>query len=52
MTEETKGRAARLKSLGNAVCPPQAYPVFRYIADIEAGRCRDFCVYEKAGDED
>jgi len=52
MTEETGGRAMRLKTLGNAVCPPQAYPVFKYIADIETGRCREFCVYEKAGDED
>ena len=51
MTEETGGRALRLKTLGNAVCPPQAYPVFKYIADIETGRCRDFCVFEKAGDD-
>lgn len=50
MTEDTKGRAPRLKTLGNAVCPPQAYPIFRYIADIETGRCRNWCVHEKAGD--
>jgi len=50
VTEETGGRALRLKTLGNAVCPPQAYPIFKYIADIEAGRCRDFCVFGKAGD--
>lgn len=50
MTEETHGRAARLKTLGNAVCPPQAYSIFRYIADIETGRCREWCAYAKAGD--
>ncbi|MGL5435497.1 MAG: DNA cytosine methyltransferase [Lachnospiraceae bacterium] len=51
MTEETLGRAARLKTLGNAVCPPQAYPIFRYIADIETGRCKDWCIHGKAGDK-
>lgn len=45
MTEETQGRAARLKTLGNAVCPPQAYPIFRYISDIETGRCKDWCAW-------
>lgn len=50
MTEETKDRVLRLKTLGNAVCPPQAYPIFRYIADIEIGRCREWCPYAKAGD--
>ena len=28
MTEDTDNRALRLKILGNAVCPPQAYPIF------------------------
>lgn len=51
MTEETKNRAHRLKTLGNAVCPPQAFPVFKYIADIETGRCENWCVFGKAGDE-
>lgn len=50
MTEETKERAPRLKTLGNAVSPPQAYPIFRYISDIETGRCKDWCVHGKAGD--
>jgi DNA (cytosine-5)-methyltransferase 1 len=50
MTEETQGRAVRLKTLGNAVCPPQAYPIFKYIADIETGRCKDWCVF--GGDDD
>ena len=35
MTEDTDNRALRLKTLGNAVCPPQAYPIFQYIAMIE-----------------
>lgn len=51
VTEETENRALRLKTLGNAVRPPQAYPVFKYIADIETGRCQDWCVYGKAGDD-
>ena len=28
ITDDTKDRALRLKTLGNAVCPPQAYPHF------------------------
>ena len=43
MTGETPNRALRLKTLGNAVCPPQAYPIFRYIAMIETGACAAFC---------
>ena len=34
MTERMDGRTLRLKTLGNAVCPPQAYPIFHYIAAI------------------
>lgn len=45
MTERMDDRALRLKTLGNAVCPPQAYPIFRYIAMIENGICGDFCPY-------
>jgi len=51
MTERMDGRALRLKTLGNAVCPPQAYPIFRYIAMIETGACIDICPYGKAGEE-
>ena len=50
ITEDTKDRALRLKTLGNAVCPPQAYPIFRYIAAIETGACIDICPYGKDGD--
>ena len=50
MTDRMDGRALRLKTLGNAVCPPQAYPIFRYIAMIENGTCGDLCPYGKAGD--
>ena len=49
MTEDTNDRANRLKSLGNAVCPPQAYPIFRYISMIETGMCVDICPYGKEG---
>ena len=45
MTEDTDNRALRLKTLGNAVCPPQAYPIFHYIATIETGACVDICPY-------
>jgi len=51
MTERMDGRALRLKTLGNAVSPPQAYPIFHYIAAIETGACVDICPYGKAGGE-
>lgn len=50
ITERTDNRALRLKTLGNAVCPPQAYPIFRYIAAIETGACADICPYGKDGE--
>lgn len=49
MTERMDGRALRLKTLGNAVCPPQAYPIFKYISMIETGECVSICPYGKAG---
>lgn len=50
MTEDTENRALRLKTLGNAVCPPQAYPIFQYIAMIETGACVNICPYGTGGD--
>ena len=49
ITENTADRALRLKTLGNAVCPPQAYPIFKYISMIETGECGSICPYGKAG---
>ena len=45
ITEDTKDRALRPKTLGNAVCPPQAYPIFHYISMIETGACASICPY-------
>ena len=42
MTEETENRAERIKALGNAVVPQQIFPILKYIADIETGRCREW----------
>lgn len=49
MTNRMDDRALRLKTLGNAVSPPQAYPSFRYIAAIETGACAEICPYGKDG---
>lgn len=51
MTKRMENRVLRLKTLGNAVCSPQAYPIFHYISKIERGLCGDECPYEKAGEQ-
>ena len=47
LTENQENRAARLHTLGNAVSPPQAYPIFHYIAMIERGECAEICPYQE-----
>ena len=37
VTQGEKNRADKLKALGNAVAPPQAYPIFKAIVEIEKG---------------
>ena len=39
LAEEVPNRSKRMKTLGNAVSPPQVFPILKYIADIETGRC-------------
>ena len=44
---DVPNRSKRLKTLGNAVSPPQVYPILKYIADIELGRCQNWCVHSE-----
>lgn len=51
ITEDTKDRALRLKTLGNAVCPPQAYPIFTISRRLRPGRAPASAPMEEVTDK-
>ena len=50
MTEDTDNLVLRMKTPGNAVCPPQVYPFFQYITRNETGVSVNICPYGTGGD--
>lgn len=50
MTEDTDNLVLRMKTPGNAVCPPQVYPIFQYITRNETGVSVNICPYGTGGD--
>ena len=50
MTEDTDNLVLCMKTPGNAVCPPQVYPILQYITRNETGVSVNICPYRTGGD--